>query len=212
MELTKQQIQKVESYLHKMRFDYADLKHEVLDHMISDIEEKMNQEVSFEIAFENTKVKWNKHFKHTFSFYFGIMYDAPKIVIEKAKKVFWKFYSTMIMVYFLGTFFIDYFSQNSKIESQLISYFIQFVTVICMIVFSYILFKNKEVKTTYSFILKTQSMGLLIGCIVCTLFFGDSKTVDSIEFGLFIVFVFSTYSYYHFYKKHSTILKQYKIG
>ena len=52
MELTKNQIHKVEQYLKHKNFDFVDLKIEVLDHIISDIEMKMSKSFSFENAFK----------------------------------------------------------------------------------------------------------------------------------------------------------------
>ena len=54
MELTKEQIQQVERYLDKKNFDFIDLKVEVLDHMVSDIESFLVNNYTFENAFKIT--------------------------------------------------------------------------------------------------------------------------------------------------------------
>ena len=51
MELTKEQVRQVEVYLQKKNFNYIDLKEEVLDHIVSDIERITAKEISFENAF-----------------------------------------------------------------------------------------------------------------------------------------------------------------
>ena len=70
MELTKEQIQQVERYLDKKNFDFIDLKVEVLDHMVSDIESFLVNNYTFENAFKITVLKWDKHFKDTSSLLF----------------------------------------------------------------------------------------------------------------------------------------------
>jgi hypothetical protein len=45
MELTKEQIDKVQHFLEVKKFDYLDLKIEVLDHMISEIEILMDKNI-----------------------------------------------------------------------------------------------------------------------------------------------------------------------
>jgi len=59
MELTKEQLQQVETYLDKKSFDFIDLKVEVLDHMVSDIESFLGNNYSFENAFKIIVLKWD---------------------------------------------------------------------------------------------------------------------------------------------------------
>ena len=92
MELTNEQLQQVEAYLDKKKFNYIDLEVEILDHIISDIEGYINKEYSFEDAFKTTTLKWDKHFENTASFYFGLMYHEPSILVKNASKVFKPFY------------------------------------------------------------------------------------------------------------------------
>ncbi|WP_170063268.1 hypothetical protein [Polaribacter porphyrae] len=51
MEITKEQIQQVENYLDKKGLHYVDVRLEILDHIILDIEAEMNQETNFNDAF-----------------------------------------------------------------------------------------------------------------------------------------------------------------
>ena len=70
---------------------------EVFDHIVSDIEAKMGAEkLDFEPAFYKATVTWNKHLIKESSFYFGLTYSLPKIVLEKAKKVFKKWYFSLL--------------------------------------------------------------------------------------------------------------------
>ena len=88
MELTTQQIHQIETYLQKRKVDFIDLRVEILDHMISDIESLLQKNYSFENAFKITTLKWEKHFTERSSFYFGMLYSESKIVVNKAVKEF----------------------------------------------------------------------------------------------------------------------------
>ena len=84
--------------------------------------------------------------------------------------------------------------------------FLKGILVSSFVVFMYMFFsKNKKVETTYSFILKTQSLSVLTGLIALLMFFTTPKELNGINVGLFCTFIFSTYSYFHFYKKHKKV-------
>ena len=61
MELTKEQLLLVEEYLQKKNFNFIDLKGEVLDHIISDIENFIAKGLCFENAFKMIVLKWEQH-------------------------------------------------------------------------------------------------------------------------------------------------------
>ena len=92
MELTKEQLLQVEVYLQNKDFHFIDLRHEILDHIILDIESLVHKDDSFDSVFKTALLKWEKHFKETSSFYLGFHYSESKIVIKKAIKVFKPFY------------------------------------------------------------------------------------------------------------------------
>lgn len=213
MEITKEQIQKVENYLQKKKFDYVDLKHEVLDHMISDIEEKMDQEISFEIAFENIKVKWSPQLKDTFSYLFGVGYTAPKIIIQKAKKIYWKFIMALLGSYFLPFAVLTEANFLVKNPSETDYYpYIQGFLCLIFIIFT-ILSSNKttQPKSTYGFILKTLKLNLLVGLIVLLTAFSDAQEMNGIHIGMYFSFIVSVYIYYYFFRKHRKAVESYKI-
>jgi len=109
MELTKEQVRQVEVYLQKKNFNYIDLKEEVLDHIISDIERITAKEISFENAFKMVALKWERHFKEASSLYFGIQYSQTKIVLEKAVKMFRPFFFVYLSAYFLPVLILKNF-------------------------------------------------------------------------------------------------------
>ncbi|WP_405610228.1 hypothetical protein [Polaribacter sp. Asnod1-A03] len=215
MELTKEQLQKVEHYLYVKHITYIDLRMEVLDHVVTEIEEIMRKEnVTFHNAFATTKQNWNPQLKETTSMFFGLGFCAPKIVIQKAKKVYWKQYVFLLASYFLPFLLLTHF--KFKIENPTeYSSFILFkgVVVLSFMAFIYMLiFRNYKIETTYGFILKAQSLGAFTGLIVLAMFFTRLRELNGINIGMFCSYVYMTISYFHFYEKHKEAIKKYKIS
>jgi len=217
MELTKEQLQRVAHYLNVKDITYIDLRMEVFDHIVSDIEAKMRAEnLDFKTAFYSVKVKWNGHLIQESSFYFGLTYSLPKIVLNKAKKVYKKWFFLTVIAYLIPYILFDQlkitFSENAIRELNI---FLQILTVCTLIVFFGLLiikFKEKN-KTTFSFILKALSWNFNIGFIV--LFYLNDNPKDDLQkypVSFLAAFIFMTYSYFHFYKKHLEAVKKHKIS
>jgi hypothetical protein len=217
MEITKQQLQRVAHYLNVKDIIYIDLRMEVFDHIVSDIEAKMMAEkLDFETAFYKVTDTWNKHLIKESSFYFGLTYSLPKIVLDKAKKVYKKWFFLSVLVYLIPYILLDHlkitFSQNAIDD---LNVFLQILTVCTLMVFFRLLiikYKEKN-KTSFSFILKTLSWNFFIGFIV--LFYLNFSAQDDLQrlaISFLAAFIFMTYSYFHFYKKHLEAVKKHKIG
>lgn len=216
MELTKEQIQLVENYLYNKNFNFIDLKVEVLDHMISDIESCINKGYSFENAFKTIVLKWNKHFKDTSSFFFGLQYSESKIVVKNAVKIFKPFYFLYLTAYLLPMLF---FTKVSIVFSEsmvdFINGFLNALNISFLVYMIFIVVKviKAKVKTTYSFILKTQYLSIVF--LLIPLFTGNYFNDDR----SFIPFLISfqsagfavTYICSYFYKKHQEAIKKYII-
>jgi hypothetical protein len=215
MELTTKELQRVEHYLNVKHITYIDLRMEVLDHIVSDIETKMMKEnLDFETAFYNVTDKWNKQLKETTSMFFGLGFSAPKLVIQKAKKVYWKQYILLFTSYFLPFILLTHF--NFKIQNPTeynLFFILKGILILSFVAFIYMLLsKNNKIETTYGFILKAQSLGAITGLIVLLIFFTRLKELNGINIGMFCSFIFMTFSYFHFYKKHKQAIKKYKIS
>lgn len=219
MELTKEQTQKVEIFLNNNNINYVDIRLEAYDHILTDIEEKVkNQNMSFDNAFTLVTNSWKRHTKETSSFYFGMYYAAPKMVIEKAKKSFKKFYFIYLSAYFFSLIFVQYLKVPIVIDAiNMVFPFVQLLGVCATFFFIFLMikkWKTKE-KSTYSFILKTQTASLVFGIIItCKFLFTENNeaSTNAIWIAFNFAFLISTYIYYTFYKKHIETLKTYKIS
>ncbi|OAD46302.1 hypothetical protein [Polaribacter atrinae] len=217
MELTNEQLQQVEAYLDKKNFNYIDLRIEILDHMISDIESFVNKDYSFEEGLKITILKWDKHFENTASFYFGLMYHEPSILIKNASKIFKPFYFLYLTAYFLPiviftNFNIIFSKSNTVFLNQL--FFVS--SIICLIYLVFIFVNNlkTKVKTTYSYILKTQYLSIVF--LIIPLFMGNLINSDGSFIPFLIGFQSAGFSVtlicHYFYKKHQEAIKKYKIS
>tara|TARA_R110002126_G_scaffold291693_1_gene455361 strand:- start:15898 stop:16560 length:663 start_codon:yes stop_codon:yes gene_type:complete len=220
MEITKNQTQKIEHFLNNNNITYVDIRLETYDHIVTDIEEKIkNQKMSFDTAFSMVTNSWKKHIKETSSFYFGMYYTAPKMVVEKAKKSFKKFYFMYLSAYFFPLIFVQYLKVPVVIDViNAIFPLIQIIGVCATFFFIFLMikkWKSKE-KTTYSFILRTQTASLVFGLLISFKFLFtntvDNVSTNAIWIAFNFVFLTSSYIYYTFYNKHIEALKTYKIS
>jgi len=215
MQLSQHQTAIIEKYI-DTNIKYVDMKLEILDHMISEIEDTMfNKHVLFENAFKISVIKWYKLFKKdTKLLYFGQFYSAPKIVLNKAVKIYKPYLITYISLYIL--FFILF--NNSKhllinFASVSFNLVVKMLLVLALLIFNYIQLKTyfSKIKTTYSFIIKTHFISNIFLIIPLTIGdFINSQHLFSVNhavfafLGLYIVAI-----NVNFYLKHLNATKQF---
>ncbi|AUC85810.1 hypothetical protein CW731_11160 [Polaribacter sp. ALD11] len=218
MELTKEQLQRVAHYLNVKDITYIDLRMEVFDHIVSDIEAKIVAEnLDFETVFIDVKHKWNKHFRDSSSLYFGIMYSAPKIVIDKAK-------NSSKKMFFIGTFFITFFPilidilhlPFSGTSQNIMNFLFKYISVLCLLFLVFIFYQNFKIKekSTYSFVLKTQFPNLFFGFIPIFIpsYFTNENVLDYFYLMLLFVLILSTVASSIFFRKHIETIREYKVA
>ncbi len=215
MEITKKHIQKIEKYLDSKNVYQVDIRLEVLDHITTEIENKIEvNNVDFYVAFAEAKQKWNSQCKETTSMFFGLGFSAPKLVIQKAKRMYWKHYILLLASYFVPFLLLTHF--NFKVENPAdYSFFLVLKVIVgfSLLAFFYMLFfKINTVKTTYGFILKSQSLGVFMGLIVFMIIMNRLKELDGIHIGMICSYLFMTLSYFTFFRKHQEAIKKYKIS
>jgi hypothetical protein len=216
MEISKEQQRQVEVYLQNKDFDFIDLKVEVLDHMISDIESLRTKKYSFENAFKITILKWEKHFKESSSFYFGFQYHESKIVVKKAIKMFKPFYFLYLAAYFLPVAFLKLVP--IKVAEDTADFINGFLVLSAAILLAYLLIivikmKRSKVKTTYRFIIKTQYLSvilLVLGVFLGTVF-NDEGEMNAVSTGFTSGGFAVVFICHYFFKKHEEAIKKYKI-
>ncbi|WP_299015183.1 hypothetical protein [uncultured Polaribacter sp.] len=215
MELTKEQIQKINLYLDSKNLYEVDIRLEVLDHITTAIETKMEVEnVDFHYAFAETRQQWNPNFKETTSMFFGLGFSAPKMVVKKAKSIFWKHYILLLTSYFIPFLLLTHFNFKVENPAEYSFFLVLKVTVgFALLAFFYMLFfRNNKVKTTYGFILKSQSLGVLTGLLVFVLIMNRANELNEMDLSMVCFYLMITASYFTFFRKHQKAIQKYKVG
>ena len=218
MELTKEQIQRVGHYLDKKNITYIDVRLEVLDNIVSDIETKMIKEnLDFETIFYNVTDKWNTQLEQSSSYYFGSMFTVPKIVLEKAKKHYKKYYFIGIIAFIIPFLFLRIINQEfTESVNNNINLIFQTITGLTLVAYIslFIIKSINDKQTTYRFILRTQSFNIIfiIILLIDFDFFTKNGNFDAVKVGFLVTFIFFTFTYFHFLKKHQEAIKKYKIS
>jgi hypothetical protein len=165
MKLTNQQIAQIEETLVLNGLKYEDIKLEITDHIASEIEEKIDNETSsFEVAFKEVFNKWKPELKPTFSGLIG--FTNPRIMTIKCHKIVNRQLFIAISISSLITFTLMVFVRNSSygvaltnIQGTLRSFvLVEF----CLVVLAWGLIWKSKHQTTYSYLMKKKSFGLII--------------------------------------------------
>lgn len=209
MQLTKEQILKIEKYLDTKGVNYIDFRIEIFDHIVTEIEDKIDKNSNFEVTFNEVTNQWNRYLNKTSSFNLGWTYYAPKVVIKKAEKIYRKKYvpTILLVVIPLITFMFLNLELYKEIFTKLISNLF-LISSITTALFSFIIFKTltETTKTVYSFIIRTKAM--YIGILLFTIIISFFKVY---LFELFLLCFFDFIYVVFLYKKHLTEIKKYEL-
>ena len=165
MKLSNQQIAQIEETLVLNGLIYDDIKLEVTDHIASEIEEKIyNEKSSFEVAFDEVFIKWKPELKPTFSGLIG--FTNPRIMTVKCHKIVKRQLFTAIIISSLITLVLMLLIRNSSYGLVLINIegaLRSFVLVeFCLVILAWCLIWQSKHQTTYSYLMKKKSFGLII--------------------------------------------------
>ena len=222
MKLTKEQVQKIEGYLNNKKVIYIDIRFEILDHIISDVEFIIeNNNSSFEDAFSEVKLKWNKSLKNTSSFLIGLANEGPSILINKCLRIYKPFFYKSLLV--ISIVSVVFYSVNKSFNYSLANYkeSISFVISIALsfyivlAVYGYIKIKIKKVNSTYSFLYYKQIFpNLMLAIFQLPLirdhYLTNENELSSMMFAmLFLLFIIALAGSY-LYKKHLKVVSQNK--
>jgi hypothetical protein len=225
MKLTTEQIAKIEETLVINGLVYQDVKLELLDHIASEIEEKMsNEEISFDIVYKAVFEKWKSSLVITSSSaWLGAFFQAPRVVVDKlisySKRQF------VIVLILALVFAILLATIISDIQQEKFFYTLNlgltgvfFLMVLATIVSLFLIWKSK-IKTTYG------RLFLFRGWITFVFFYQCNINSDllhsfndnnSLGHNFIICFIFGLEFFYSFYQikmalEHFEIVKKHKL-
>lgn len=151
MELTKEQMQYLDTLLLKKGIRYWDVRLEMLDHLATSIEEKMNEDLKFEEAVESAFVDLN--WKGSLS---DLNRKMCKEVNEKCRNIYGKeiigFFKSARNVVLLFSFvaFEQYLSNTISLESFTeLNYQFFFLPLVIVVYYGFLNIQNKLGKSIY---------------------------------------------------------------
>jgi hypothetical protein len=170
MKLSKEQIAKIDETLVLNGVVYEDIKLELIDHIASEIEDKIqNEGVYFDLALKNSFYERRNILKTSSApYWLGNFFNAPKIVIDKcvsntqdlAKST---YFSAVIASFILTGFYQIYHGEKIiRISDNIIQAFFIFFSLSTLTL--YFVALNSKIKTTYSrlFIRRGWSMAIFL--------------------------------------------------
>lgn len=165
MQLTTEQIECINKILIAGGLNFEDLKVEVLDHIATEIEEKMqNANCTFEAAFKEVLEKWEPEFKPSFSGFIG--FSNPRIMTVKCHKIVKRQFLTAIATSSLLTVVFLLFVRNSSLGLFLADIQGTLRSVVLLefglVALAWILIWRSKHQTTYSYLMKKKSAGIMI--------------------------------------------------
>lgn len=211
MKLTNQQIAQIEETLVLNGLKYDDIKLEVTDHIASEIEDMISiKKSSFEVAFKEVFTKWKPELKPSFSGLIG--FSNPRIMTVKCHTIVKRQLFTAITISFLITFGLMLFVRNSSyglVLTNIQEVLRSFVLVeFCLVILALGLIWKSKLQTTYSYLMKKKSFGLIIfifmlgvGAFPLRVNHPDVKIAFVSVFFL-IIYVLIAANYLHFAYKH----------
>jgi hypothetical protein len=204
MKLTAPQIALIDETLVLNGLTYYDIKLEVMDHIASEIEVLMEENMlTFEENLRLVLKKWEQQLTPSFSGFIG--FTNPKIMTVKCHKIVKRLFMTVIPISLFTTLLLILFVRHSSYEAILINSqtilksFILFE--FCLVILAWgSVFKSKH-QTTYSYLIKKKSFGLMvfllllgIGAFPVRLNHSDAKIAFvSVFFGIFYVLITGLY-------------------
>jgi hypothetical protein len=206
MKLNIDQIQQVEDHLSQKGLKYVDIRYEVLDHMITDIEKIINsEELSFQKAFNKVKVKWIRSFVDESSLWFGPAENGPKIFVDNYVRIYKSYILKILILTLIIVYSMDYLLnhffvfQNNYDKEVLIVLYSTVLLNISIILYWYLQIKKTKLQTSFSFIFAKKVLPI----VLVLLFLVGFLDVSMHYYRLIIIsFIYSLWSGWLLYKNH----------
>lgn len=158
MKLNETQINTIDNILEKSGVVYIDYKFEILDHIATEVEELMaEKDLSFESSLEIILKKWEPKLKKSTVTTFGYFWKMPEILMQKAKKLYWRKMILLFVASFVLMGILLLMRDVMAKFTENICYFL--ITILALQFVGYIKIRMSRQKTTFGFLYKQQFFG-----------------------------------------------------
>jgi hypothetical protein len=200
MKLTPQEIALIDDTLVLNGLIYEDIKLEVIDHIASEIEEKLTiEQVSFEAAFKEIFENWKDELRPSYSRLVDKRHSKPKLVTHKCHSLAKKQLVIALLISLLTSFLLLGLIRNFNNEMVISSIKTGF-RILCLvsgfsiIISRFLIWKSKHI-TTYGYLFKNNYLVLtpymfLVGFGLFPLKHFDSNLPSNFVFVFFPILFF----------------------
>lgn len=212
LEFTDKEIRKVEQYLNKKELYYVDIRYEILDHILLDIEHQMkDKKLSFDNAFKNACDKWKGSFYKESSYWLGIMFRGPRVFIDSCVKIqrpFLILYVVSILSFVLFSVFI-----KPVLDFELLfNLTLGITSIYCsLVLYWWVKMKISRTKTSFSFLFNRYIiMNFIMNFLILYQLYNTPVAALNLTDFSYLIFVFNILFNGHFlYKNHQKEVSQY---
>lgn len=192
MELTKGQIQFIENRLENDGIKYWDIRIEMLDHVVTDVQNRIENGEKFKNAVQNSFVSlgWKENFNG--SSFEGVLQEKQNLFAKKYSKKFWSYFKTSVfkpssLIWIFSLITILYFICSYKV---FLKYALFTFLGIVAIFFFYFLTKYRVYKSVQLNNALTQS-SLSLSILNVFIFLPKTFDIDVFKFPILVTLVFS---------------------
>jgi hypothetical protein len=216
MRLDQEQKQAISDYINRMELTHLDLRDEVSDHMMSAIENKITSGISFDVAFGEEVQKWKKDLSSYSSFWLGLLWSGPRIVIEKCVKQTKTIYlkSALVGIFSFGFFYVF----NRWLSLELLESINMMIGVIYLLIFASLLFLKFQMRrtgyqTSFSFLFNINAISFSFLFILYNPVFTDifglviKGSVNYVSIFMHAFTLAFSFFFFRFYTAHMLIQK-----
>lgn len=203
MPLTSDQIEVINSFLVKKEVVFDDVRHEVIDHIASDIEHNF-QDVPFHEAIKIVLQKWQPQIMLSESFWVTNWTSFPILILEKLKTLLQPFGILFISSLTILSLLLSYYPEiNEDINKNKLYKIGYFTWLIISIGFGIKIFFSKG-HTTYKYVFKRVLSVILMNTIII---FSVSQNKDNVLISILIINLLSSLFLVKNYKAHFKFLE-----
>lgn len=216
MKLNETQITTIDNILDKSGVVYIDYKFEILDHIATEVEELMaEKDLSFENSLDVILKKWEPKLKKSTASTFGYFWEMPEILMQKARKLYWRKMIFLIATSFVLMGILLLIKDVLAKFTENICYLL--ISILAIQFIGYIKIRLSRQKTTFGFLYKQQFFAFFFMYLIPTFTLSTNeklleKSVNEIFPVIFMIatLIIAPIMNFKFYNEHFDQLKRNK--
>jgi len=221
MKLNQEQTAIIEGFLNRMELTQIDLWNEVLDHMAVSIENYLEKGFSFKEALDIVSEDWLPELRSHQSYWLGVIHSGPKLMIDKSVRIIKKVYlksaisASIVAVFFYS--FMHVFPSDSYVMILKVGFGGLLLFGALLYIYCLVQTHIKQLKTTYSFLIKLNLIPYLISVLTINPFVSEglfsfdnpNYIVLNLAYNSFVLGI--GYQLFVLFNKHNTQLNKIRL-